>query len=71
MARKNLCKDDIVKYVQPEFETLKALFASLNLKASTAAIDFAKTVFETELNRTFNILSTDKTDETSPSVWNV
>lgn len=71
MARKTLCREDIIKYAQPELETLKALFASLNLKSSVAAVDFAKTVFEFELNRNF---STDVTKETAPksqSVWKV
>ena len=51
MQRKTLCKDDIIAYVRPELETLKALFSSLKLKASAKAIDFVQTVLEFELNR--------------------
>ena len=53
MPRKNLSKDDIMSYVHPELKTLKALFSSLNLKASVKAVDFMQTVLEFELNRTF------------------
>lgn len=64
MPRKSLCKDDIINYVHPELETLKALFSSLNLKASVAAVDFIKTVIEFELNRIFNSdISTKDTDK--------
>lgn len=71
MARKTLCKADITRYARPELEMLKALFSSLNLKASVAAIDFTETIFETELNRAFNAGATDETCEKFSTVWKV
>ena len=72
MPRKTLCKDDIINYVHPELETLKALFSSLNLKASMAAVDFAENVFELELNRVLNPdLKTSEDFEENNGGWKV
>lgn len=53
MPQKNLCKDDIMEYILPEFETLRAFFATLHLKNTNLAFSLLENVFENELEQRY------------------
>lgn len=54
MLKENLQKDDIINYIHPEFEVLKAFFLSLNLKESFITLDILQSIFKFEVNQNFN-----------------